>query len=486
MKNKSLFFLIISTLLIGNLSAQNRNNRYAFTAKYNFIDNLTPLDGFSLFDKDNFSATTEGGEISLVRNINKFVNIGIPLRMGKAEVRREGIPDEFSRRLNISLDLVAQIGYFYKDYIVSPYIMGGVGYQLETPSSNNAHSIAFPVGAGLNIRLHPNVYLQAQTEYRFVSSENRDQIVYGVGLMFPLSRKKDEGNKDNDGDGIKNKDDECPEEPGKAKRNGCPDSDRDRIADKDDDCPDVKGLAKFGGCPDTDNDGVMDKEDECPDEVGTIELKGCPVQDADGDGVPDGEDECPAEAGTLANNGCPAKDADGDGVDDRDDRCPNEAGPLSNDGCPEVKDTDNDGINDEVDRCPNSPGPAANNGCPEIKVEDKEILNLAVSNVEFQSSRATLKTSSFVNLDQIVMLMNKYPDHHLSINGHTDSVGNSTTNQLLSERRAKSCYDYLVRKGIDSSRLDYVGYGESQPIADNRFKDGREKNRRVEFNLYLK
>jgi len=305
MKNNLFIFLLINIFMVGNLTAQNRNNRFAFTAKYNFNDNLTPLDGFSLFNKDNFSEVTEGGEVSLFRNINKFVNIGIPLRMGKAEVRESGIPDEFSRRLNISLDLVTQIGYFPGDYLVSPYIMGGVGYQLETPSRDNANNIAFPVGAGISIRLHQNVYLQAQTEYRFTTGENREQIIYGVGLMFPLSRKVDEGNKDNDGDGIKNKDDHCPDEPGKIRRNGCPDRDRDRIADKDDDCPDVKGLAKFNGCPDTDEDGVMDKEDECPEEPGTIESKGCPVIDGDKDGVPDEIDKCPTEAGPASNEGCP-------------------------------------------------------------------------------------------------------------------------------------------------------------------------------------
>lgn len=489
MKNKYLFTVIFCLSIVGTLAAQNQNGRLGVTGKVNLLDNLTPLDGFNLFDKDNFSETTGGAEIGFFRNLNKFINVGIPVRLGSANVRVDGVPDEFESLTNLSADLVGQIGYFGADYFFTPYLMAGVGYQLETFTGINNHGAAFPVGLGLNFRLFPSIYLQVQSEYRFTTLENREQIVYGAGLNFALNGTPPVPEPmDADGDGITDAEDECPLLAGPMALKGCPDADGDMVADKNDDCPAEAGLAKFGGCPDTDEDGVMDKEDECPEEVGLIELKGCPVRDADGDGVPDGEDQCPAEAGTRANNGCPVKDADNDGVPDGDDRCPNEAGPASNGGCPVpvVIDSDNDGVPDGDDRCPNSVGTVANNGCPEITVEDKEVLNLAVSNVEFQTARATLKTSSFGTLDQIVALMQKYPDYNLSINGHTDSVGSSKTNQVLSEKRAKSCYDYLVRKGITASRINYVGYGETQPIGDNRFKDGREQNRRVEFNLYLK
>jgi outer membrane protein OmpA-like peptidoglycan-associated protein len=70
-------------------------------------------------------------------------------------------------------------------------------------------------------------------------------------------------------------------------------------------CPDEAGLEQFNGCPDTDGDGVMDKNDECPNEAGPIENKGCPVKDQDGDGVPDAEDKCPGVAGVAENYGCP-------------------------------------------------------------------------------------------------------------------------------------------------------------------------------------
>jgi len=84
-----------------------------------------------------------------------------------------------------------------------------------------------------------------------------------------------------------------------------------------------------------------------------------------------------------------------------------------------------------------------------------------------------------------VQIMRRYPDYKLKISGHTDSIGSRRPNQKLSEERAKSCYDYIVSKGISPTRLEYQGYGESRPIANNKYKEGREINRRVEFDLYL-
>ena len=488
MKIRIYFLLIISVLVLGDLNAQNRNNRYALTAKLNLLDNLTPIDNFTLFNDENFSSTTQGGEVGFMRNINKFMNVGVPLRMGRSDISPNGNPDEVLRRLNISLDLVTQIGYFPSDYLISPFILGGVGYQLETSTNNNNHTIAFPVGAGLNFRVHRNVYLQIQSEYRFTTTSlpNRDQIVYGAGIVFPLIGIGDKKPpKDSDMDGIPDKEDKCPMLKGVKRFKGCPDTDGDRISDRVDECPEVPGLRKFKGCPDTDEDGIMDSLDDCPTKAGLEKWNGCP--DSDNDGIIDKDDNCPELVGSIELKGCP--DTDKDGVADIEDDCPDEIGTIGNRGCPEVPvvlDTDNDGVLDDVDRCPNSPGTPANKGCPEITVEDKEVLNLAVSNIEFETARATLKSSSFVRLEEVAGLMEKYPEYSLSINGHTDSVGSSKTNQILSERRAKSCYDYLIQKGIPADRMNYVGYGESQPIADNRFKDGREANRRVEFLLFVK
>ena len=81
--------------------------------------------------------------------------------------------------------------------------------------------------------------------------------------------------------------------------------------------------------------------------------------------------------------------------------------------------------------------------------------------------------------------MTKYPNQKLRISGFTDSIGSAESNLTLSEKRAKSCYDFLLKKGIPASQMSYKGFGEANPIDDNRFAPGRERNRRVEFEIYV-
>lgn len=292
---------------------------------------------------------------------------------------------------------------------------------------------------------------------------------------------------DSDNDGYPDNTDACPNEAGKL--NGCPDSDKDGVADKDDMCPNKAG--KLQGCPDADNDGVADKDDKCPNTAGTV--NGCP--DGDGDGIADKDDKCPNAAGSL--NGCP--DSDGDGIADKDDKCPNAAGALN--GCP---DTDKDGIADKDDKCPDVAGIAGNKGCPEEKktenkpvvkkppvdekpevTEAREKLATAARAVQFESAKAILKDASYDVLDEVVALMRKNPSYSLSISGYTDDVGDDEANFKLSQDRAKACYDYLIFRGIKAERIRYAGFGEARPIASNETAEGREQNRRVEFELIL-
>ena len=165
---------------------------------------------------------------------------------------------------------------------------------------------------------------------------------------------------------------------------------------------------------------------------------------------------------------------------DDDDKCPTVAGLTAFMGCP---DTDGDGIEDPKDKCPNTYGPISNNGCPIIEAADREVLSFAMKAVQFELGKATLKSESFSVLNQIVSIMRKYPDYKLTIEGHTDNTGASDVNQKLSENRAKSCYDYLLQKGIPAIRMTYKGFGQTRPIADNSTYSGRTLNRRVEFNL---
>lgn len=232
---------------------------------------------------------------------------------------------------------------------------------------------------------------------------------------------------------------------------------------------------------DRDNDGIIDSNDNCPDLKGVAQNNGCPL-DSDSDGVYDTDDLCPKYAGSIETNGCPP-DSDGDGIHNGIDKCPNLAGVSANDGCP--ADSDGDGVYDANDKCPNRPGLAANDGCPKLKLDDAEKATLAtaVKAVEFETGSAKLKPSSMATLDKIVAMMSKYPAYKLSIKGHTDSQGDFDKNIQLSSQRAKAAKEYLISKNIRGGRISAKGYGSRIPVDTNETPQGRQNNRRVEFDL---
>ncbi|GGA77602.1 flagellar motor protein MotB [Flavobacterium palustre] len=233
---------------------------------------------------------------------------------------------------------------------------------------------------------------------------------------------------------------------------------------------------------DQDGDGILDKDDECPTVAGPVENKGCPWGDRDNDGILDKDDKCPDVAGPAANNGCPWEDKDKDGVLDKDDKCPTVAGPKENAGCP-WPDTDGDGVLDKDDKCPKVKGTAANNGCPEVTTEVIKKLNDFSKSILFDSSKATIKAESNDKLEEIVKVMNEYSNANFKLEGHTDSTGNVAKNLQLSKDRAAAVKDYLIAKGIDANRLSSEGYGVTKPIASNKTVAGRAENRRVEIIL---
>jgi outer membrane protein OmpA-like peptidoglycan-associated protein len=230
---------------------------------------------------------------------------------------------------------------------------------------------------------------------------------------------------------------------------------------------------------DRDGDGVLDKDDECPDVPGPPELKGCP--DTDKDGILDKDDKCPKDPGPKENDGCPWPDRDKDGILDKDDKCPDEPGPKENDGCPD-KDRDNDTVVDRLDKCPDTPGPPDNDGCPKYNliVVTKEKIELK-EKVHFKTDKYTILSDSFAMLDEVADVLTKNTAIEVRVEGHTDSRASLKHNMKLSQNRANSVKDYLVKKGVPDARMTAVGYGPTQPIDDNRTAIGRENNRRVEF-----
>lgn len=108
---------------------------------------------------------------------------------------------------------------------------------------------------------------------------------------------------------------------------------------------------------------------------------------------------------------------------------------------------------------------------------------MILRNVFFETAKYDLKSQSFTELDKLVTFLKQNPGIRARIEGHTDNVGTEAYNLQLSENRARSVYEYLVSKGISANRLEYKGYGFSQPIADNETEEGRSLNRRTECSI---
>ncbi|MBZ9730235.1 OmpA family protein [Salegentibacter sp. JZCK2] len=457
---KHLSKILFATMLvlgITSVTAQDANNPWSIGVKTNVVD-FYPTGGDAPLGGTFEDFFNTGDHWNIIPSFSKltlgrYIGSGLVFEIGGSVNQI----DKFGDRAINDLTYYALDGTF--DYSlrallnegwIDPYVGVGGGYtwigdqgsedisNLDTPTLNGKF--------GLNFWFSDHVAFTVESMYKHVFEiDNGTHFQHSAGVKFMF------GGVDSDGDGIYDKDDECPEIPGLPEFNGCPDSDGDGIPDHLDACPDVAGLAEFDGCPDTDGDGIPDPEDECPEVAGLAEFNGCP--DTDGDGVPDHKDDCPEEAGPVENNGCPYEDRDGDGVLDKD------------------------------DECPDVPGTAANNGCPEPDVEVISELNEYSKTVLFDLNKATIRTDSEEALQSIAEIMNEYSNTIFHIEGHTDSTGSAEYNEKLSRERAASVKAWLEENGIPSSRLTSEGYGEERPIATNNTAAGRQDNRRVEISL---
>lgn len=116
-----------------------------------------------------------------------------------------------------------------------------------------------------------------------------------------------------------------------------------------------------------------------------------------------------------------------------------------------------------------------------ITIKPPKIYTL--DNVFFDPGKSALRTSSYTELNELAEYMTKKGSIVIEIAGHTDNTGNAATNQKLSEERAATVREYLLKKGISPNRVIAKGYGNTQPIADNNTPEGRQKNRRTEVRL---
>lgn len=106
---------------------------------------------------------------------------------------------------------------------------------------------------------------------------------------------------------------------------------------------------------------------------------------------------------------------------------------------------------------------------------------IVANGIKFDSGKATLKPESMGVINEIVKLMKQHPEIKFSVEGHTDSDGETQFNQNLSEQRAHTVMNELIEQGIDGERMVSKGFGEDVAIADNSTPEGKANNRRVEF-----
>ena len=312
-------------------------------------------------------------------------------------------------------------------------------------------------GVGLEVKLSDLISLRYQADFGWTTSDRVDgfiqsdrndwQLQHSLGISFNFGKKHD-----SDGDGVRDKDDKCPNTPSgvAVDKNGCPlDSDGDGVPDYLDACPNEAGTVN--GCPDSDGDGVADKDDQCPDTPAGVKVdaRGCPF-DSDGDGVPDYLDKCPDTpvSARVDAEGCPL-DSDGDGIPDYLDKCPDVAGLKEYDGCPKPK-------------------------AVEVTETFKE------KNLLFDLGKSTIRSSSNEALDEAARIMKSAPDEKFLVVGHTDRVGSEAANLKLSRARAAAVVAALEKRGVNPAQLKSIGVGEAEATVDEKASDAeRQIDRKV-------
>jgi outer membrane protein OmpA-like peptidoglycan-associated protein len=348
--------------------------------------------------------------------------------------------------------------------------------QIATGSSTAAQKLSAEAIGGLKVFVENKSFLMLGAGRRYTKGFEAADLRLFIGFVFEPSIG------DRDGDGYKDDEDKCPDEP----------EDFDGFQDQDG-CPD----------PDNDNDGILDVDDQCPnvpeDRDGDEDQDGCPEGsegDRDGDGILDSVDKCPDvpedRDGFEDQDGCPDPDNDQDGIPDKADKCPNDPedrdGFEDADGCPDP-DNDKDGIPDVVDKCPNDPetynGFEDEDGCPDkgkVVIEENNILIL--EKIMFKTNSAEILPESNSILDAVATTLIHHPEFLLiEVAGHADERNDDNYNLRLTKDRATAVKQALVKRNLGADKLRAMGYGEFCPIDPGHNAAAWEKNRRVEFKV---
>ena len=405
-------------------------------------EKTTPFSKDGLFVMNNFTITPPLSKLTVARNLNKYFVLDWQTTVGNVDNKRVGMGKEFFLQTGLGLQFKLA-GFWNEESWFDPYLRVGANYLRHdytgTGLTNGngdavgANHFTAAFGAGLNLWLTKNFGLGLQGDLVNTPGDKTNvpnfvQASASINFRF--------GNNDRDKDGIK---------------------------DKDDACPDIFGLAQFQGCPDTDGDGIADKDDNCPEVAGPVENNGCPWPDTDGDGVLDKDDACPTVPGPVENNGCPWPDTDGDGVLDKDDACPTVPGLPEYNGCPK-------------------PTAVA------VTEEFKDLL--------FDFNKATIQPGSTHKLDKAAEIIKSAPAENFVVVGTTDAKGSAAYNLNLSRQRAAAVVKALEARGVNPAQLKSIGIGSQEATVPATASDAeRQVDRKVivraissgaEWNTYKK
>ncbi len=397
----------------------------------------------------------------------------------------------------------------------SPFVYAGIGglhSELKDPihgysadSKTSGWTAVVPLGIGLPFALSDDIALEPSGGYNYTLTKNLNGVTSGkkdaywnasIGLVW----RGDGGNGDPDGDGLINK---LEKQYGTNSKN--PDSDGDGLTDGDealkyhtdpmkgdtdgDGLSDYDEIVKYHTDPlkvDSDGDGLTDYDEIT--KYHTDPLK----TDSDGDGLSDFDEVTKYHTDPLK------ADSDGDGLNDFVEVTNSHTDPLKadtdgdsvSDGDEVVKyhtdplkaDTDGGSVNDgqEIARGTNPLDPADDVAKPTM--ENIEVGKaIVLEGIVFKTGKSTIDPASLPTLTEALNTMKGNPDLAVEIRGYTDNVGKPAANKALSQKRAEAVRTWLVKQGIDASRIAVNGLGPENPIGDNTTAEGRAMNRRIEF-----
>ncbi|MEE4254657.1 MAG: outer membrane beta-barrel domain-containing protein [Desulfuromusa sp.] len=329
--------------------------------------------------------------------------------------------------------------HFWPDKQFVPYIAAGLGAIYSSPDgASDRDHLLFNYGVGVKyFILDDLIALRADVRHLVDFPEPDNSLQYSAGLTFQLGKSAPEPEPVI-----------IAEAPAPAPAPAPVDSDGDGVVDAMDQCPNTPSGVKVDaqGCPlDSDNDGVYDYLDKCPNTPAGVKVDavGCPL-DSDQDGVYDYLDKCP---------GTPL------------------GAPVDSNGCP--LDSDGDGVFDYLDQCPGTP--------PGVSVDAKGCPTTLTLHINFGRDSSKVGPEYDSEIAKAAQCINEYPGNVVFIYGHTDSDGAAAYNQKLSEQRAAAVKNRLVERfDIAADRMSTKGFGEDQPVADNKTAAGKALNRRVE------